>query len=218
MALRVAPESFNRLYVQRTIRLSKGPIFALLDRKLEQIGLEVKPGAQIVDLGANFGLVSEYFLEKGAVVHAYEPNPYCVNILQRLSRFENFSLYNEAVAAIRTTAPLYISTNYNRDPVFWSPGVTLSSSKLNYRKSDVLVDCVDIDTILGRMSHVTLLKVDIEGGEYEIYKDIISNLDRIEFVLMETHENIDAYQRIHSEMMATIANAGLESRFMTDWI
>lgn len=214
----IAPRTFDRIRVQRTIRVSKGHVSALLDKKLEEMGFQVNPGDQIVDLGANFGLVSEYFLEKGAIVHAYEPNPYCANILNRLSVFTNFVLYNEAAAAVRTRAPLYFSNNYDRDPIFWSCGSTLSSKKSDYSESNVLVDCVDIPTVLARMPHVKLLKVDIEGGEYAIYEDIIDNIENIEFVLMETHADIPGVKRMHNEMIEAIANAGLDRRFKTDWV
>ena len=78
--------------------MSKPKISTTLFDRLTKLGVRIDPGDQIVDFGANLGIVSEIFLEKGAVVHAYEPNPYCINYLRRLCRYEKFCLYNEAIA------------------------------------------------------------------------------------------------------------------------
>jgi hypothetical protein len=39
------------------------------------------------------------------------------------------------------------------------------------------------------LEEITLLKVDIEGGEIMLVDAIINNYQRIEYLLMETHED-----------------------------
>ena len=84
--------------------------------------------------------------------------------------------------------------------------------------SATVVDCVTMRTVLERARHVKLLKVDIEGGEYDIYSDIIANMDSIDFVIMETHAAIPGFDGVHESMISSIKQAGLAPRFNTDWI
>ena len=51
------------------------------------------------------------------------------------------------------------------------------------------VNCVDIKNILDQHNKIDLIKIDIEGSEYEIMPEIIKNKDKIKMVLCETHGN-----------------------------
>ena len=41
----------------------------------------VRPGDTVIDVGANLGIHTRAFLDLGALVTAYEPNPYCRDVL-----------------------------------------------------------------------------------------------------------------------------------------
>ena len=49
----------------------------------------VRPGDTVIDVGANLGVHTKAFLDLGAHVTAYEPNPYCRNVLNNRFRNEN---------------------------------------------------------------------------------------------------------------------------------
>ncbi len=47
----------------------------------------VRPGDTVIDVGANLGIHTRAFLDLGSLVTAYEPNPYCLDVLN--NRFKN---------------------------------------------------------------------------------------------------------------------------------
>ena len=49
----------------------------------------VRPGDTVIDVGANLGIHTQAFLDLGALVTAYEPNPYCLDVLNNRFRNEN---------------------------------------------------------------------------------------------------------------------------------
>tara|TARA_E500000178_G_C16982075_1_gene736292 strand:+ start:1301 stop:1771 length:471 start_codon:yes stop_codon:yes gene_type:complete len=51
------------------------------------------------------------------------------------------------------------------------------------------VNCIDIKNILDQHNKIDLIKIDIEGSEYEIMPEIIKNKEKIKMVLCETHGN-----------------------------
>ena len=53
------------------------------------------------------------------------------------------------------------------------------------------VNCIDIKEILEKHNQIDLIKIDIEGSEYEVMPEIIKNKNKIKMVLCETHGNPD---------------------------
>jgi FkbM family methyltransferase len=197
---------------------NKRILFPLMDRKLAEFGIKVMNGDCVVDLGANLGVISQYFLKKGATVHAYEPNPACVRILQRLAAFPKFRLFNSAVGPVSGKAHLYTAAGYNSAPLKYIEGVTLVSDKAGYVRSETIVECVTVDDVVKVAGHIKLMKVDIEGGEYAIYNDILRNMDQIDYIVMESHEGIPGKKEVHDRMIEAIAQSGYAGRVKTDWI
>ena len=60
----------------------------------------VRPGDTVIDVGANLGVHTRAFLDLGARVTAYEPNPYCRNALNNRFRDEDrLRLYGSGICA-----------------------------------------------------------------------------------------------------------------------
>ena len=51
------------------------------------------------------------------------------------------------------------------------------------------VDCINIKEILNQHNKIDLIKIDIEGSEYDIMPEIIKNKNKVKMVLCETHGN-----------------------------
>jgi lipopolysaccharide transport system ATP-binding protein len=153
---------------------------------------ELGPNDIAIDCGANIGKVTLQLAERGAVVHAFEPDPAAFEQLrQNASHFSNVILHQMAVAAKKGTLPLYFRSERHIDPVMYSVGSTLIREK-----TDVITDgfCeVKVERLadfLRNFDRVRLLKLDIEGAECEVLEDLIQEnlLDRIDLVFVETHE------------------------------
>ena len=179
----------------------------------------VNAGDIVIDLGANVGEISEYFVAKGAIVKAYEPNPHAFKILEkRLAKKKNITLYQSAVSNFTGTSNLYLFKDHMVDEVKFSQASSLQAEKENVSEDSVEVDVVNIKDILAEHDKIKLIKIDIEGGEYDIMDDIIDNIEKIDHVLLETHEKKNkAFRKKNDLLLAKIKDRGLENKIYMDW-
>lgn len=134
---------------------------------------------QIVDLGANIGFSLLYFLHKYNSCHiiAYEPHPGLAaqaerNLLLDGNR-DRVELCVKAAGAV--TRPMYL-TNLGM------------GSSLTAIESSATV-AVEVEDIFPRLlrQRIDILKMDIEGGEYEILNDHRFEQLEINNIVMEWH-------------------------------
>ena len=179
----------------------------------------VTPGDVVIDLGANVGEVSEYFLGRGAKVYAYEPNSHAFEILKkRTGHRPGITLIPAAVSNFTGQSKLYLHQSHAEGEVNFSQGSTLRAEKSNVGEDYLSVDVIHINDLLKAHDHIRILKIDIEGGEYEIMDEILKNISKIDYVVLETHENKgEGFMQKHEAMLATIKAAGAEDKIFMDW-
>jgi 16S rRNA A1518/A1519 N6-dimethyltransferase RsmA/KsgA/DIM1 with predicted DNA glycosylase/AP lyase activity len=73
--------------------------------------LKLNKNSQVMDIGANNGVVSHYLFDKySCYIHSYDPNPYCYEILKNI--FKNnpkIKIYNKAISNTSKKQNLYFS-------------------------------------------------------------------------------------------------------------
>jgi FkbM family methyltransferase len=147
---------------------------------------------RIVDLGANIGIASLWFLGEfpSARIEAYEPDPDTFRYLkQNLSSFNTVSLFQEA--ALRDgEVKIYHQQKHIASSIFAAPG----------RVDAVTVKAKSLDTIVG--DGLDILKVDIEGAEFELFRNA-TRLDRVNVIVGEVH--LSAEPRDFPELRATLS-------------
>jgi FkbM family methyltransferase len=139
----------------------------------------------VVDLGSNIGLATVYF-------HAVFPDAtyVCVEadkenwelMTENLQMITNRQLFNKAVWS--ESKALYINNGF-RDGMEWSKSVSCSSFN-----SVSAVEGVTITELLDQsgLHEIGLLKVDIEGSEFEVFMNgDIGFLDNTKTLVMEIH-------------------------------
>lgn len=182
---------------------------------------DIRKGDVVIDLGANVGEVSSYFLQKNAIVVAYEPNPYAFELLKKKTANTNktITLVQSAVSNFTGTSKLWLHQDHKQSEVGFSQGSSLKQEKDNVSKNDfVEVNVVNIKDVLASHSHIRLLKIDIEGGEYDIIDDVLEYADKIDYILLETHENkSDVFAQKNKVLCEKIAKSPYKSKFYTDW-
>jgi FkbM family methyltransferase len=160
----------------------------------------------VIDCGANVGYSSAYFLSKfpGSTVIAIEPDPGNFGALEK-----NLAPYGDRVRALRSgvwpyTTGLVMSEAAFRDGREWArqvrpalPGEVAQMEAVDLRS---VIDGCD-----GK--RISILKVDIEGAEYEIFKSPGWRgwIDRVDRLVIEVHSE-DAYR----VTMAALEEAGFE--------
>lgn len=183
----------------------------------------LKPGAVVLDLGASVGRTVELFAERGAVVHAVEPNPDAFALLRdRVGGRPNVVLYPVAVGDADGTARLYLHNDY----VSESPS-HLESSSVIAEKSNVDPERfyeVPVRDVAGLIAEIgvpiALVKVDVEGAEYRVLRRLIEAgcMDRIARVVVETHaDRIESLRAAHDETAALIGAGGLWPKIAFGW-
>ncbi|MEK6334554.1 MAG: FkbM family methyltransferase [Acidobacteriota bacterium] len=148
--------------------------------------------ATLVDLGANIGAFSVYaaVMTRNTRVYAYEPMPEAYEVLRenvRLNKLtESIKCFNYAVAGTSAERELFVTgTN------FFFPTL-IAPAKAQVTRSQP-VQCTTLAEIIeaNKLAQVNLLKVDVEGAEYDIlYRTPFQYFARIQEIRMEYH-NLD---------------------------
>jgi FkbM family methyltransferase len=138
----------------------------------------------ILDVGANSGQTTRQYraIFPNAQIYCFEPQPdLCRQIEAQFQRDPKVSVYACAVGAAEGTANLYLnakratSSLLAPDSNHLSPGY--STMLKNEAVQAVSVITIDAFATSKNLTHIDLLKMDIQGGEYEALlgaKDLLS--------------------------------------------
>ena len=154
----------------------------------------------VIDIGANVGLFTELALRKGAnVVKSVEINDVAIDIFNSLhSNKENVELITNAV-----------SKGDGEIEIFIDPENSLVSSVFSNHTAN-LVNSKTIKTIgLNDLvkTKTNLVKMDVEGAEFDIFEGAsIDTLKKIDFILMEFHDNFGGILR--DKILSKLEDAG----------
>jgi FkbM family methyltransferase len=146
-----------------------------------------------IDCGANVGEITAIMAEKGARVYAFEPNPAAYSRLaERFAHDDKIVCCPNAVSDKSGTARLYFYKYADDDQLFWSQGASICGDKDDIdRDHYVDVELVNlIDFIRSIDGPIDILKLDVEGVEFDLLAGIIEHglHHRIRHILVETHE------------------------------
>jgi FkbM family methyltransferase len=196
---------------------------------LQGIVSMLQPGDIVCDCGANVGDVSEVLSASGATIHAFEPDPYCFEVLtKRFEARENIHLHNVAVGVSAGKVTLMRASNFDENPKGASVKSTiLSGGRLidDAPGKGIEVDLIDFPAFLRAQiaAHgaVAFVKLDIEGAEL----DLLDAMEQqglfadIRLTVAETHEK--KFEHLRSRFAALrdrIAAAYPITQVNLDWI
>ncbi|MEM1690719.1 MAG: FkbM family methyltransferase [Thermofilaceae archaeon] len=146
----------------------------------------LRSGDVFVDVGANVGYYTLLAARKGCKVIAVEPVPQTLAVLRinlRLNRLEDLvTIVGKCAWSSRGHVKLAIPQGK-----FFG----LASAVLNRGKgATVDIECVDLDGVLCSYPEVRLMKVDVEGAEYEVLKGADNALRKTDFIVVELTRNV----------------------------
>lgn len=155
----------------------------------------------ILDCGANIGYTVLYYKRQfpGAHITAFEPDPQFSPILRRnLTR--NAAEDVHIVEAAAWTADGRAS---------WAMEAKDGSRLVGVQACDApVVEVATVDLAAYLQQDVDLLKLDIEGAEFEVVPHLEGRLDRVKNILVECHiVNQASYEGL-GRVLATLATAG----------
>lgn len=168
---------------------------------IEKVYLQQLPkDAFIIDCGANIGLSVIYLkhLQPEATIVAFEPDEKNFDLLQK-----NIASFGLTQVQLRKEA-VWIS---NEQLQFAVTGTMGSSITTNTATNSIAVQGARLKDILNRK--VDFLKIDIEGAEYEVLKDIASQLHVVSNLFIEYHGTYSQNNEL-LEMLSLLTQNGFD--------
>ena len=170
----------------------------------------------VVDLGANRGDFTMWSLRKGASVICFEPHPVAFQYLsKRTACLKGVHRIQAAVSSNSSFTPLFVHPDAVSDQLGYSIRSSIKQEKVGFVPYEQVL-AFSFEEILECLPKITVLKVDIEGSEKEIWPQIKSNYKKIKYLLMEVHDQINPSLR--SEIEGFIKVKRLEKLWTDDWV
>jgi FkbM family methyltransferase len=172
----------------------------------------------VIDIGSNFGEVIDALLSTECEIHSFEPHPIFYNMIyEKYHQYNNVFLYEKAIWTSNTKKKLY----YKRSETALNGGSTLIPEKTNIHNLNLFkeVDCIDIVEFLNKFKEVDLLKMDIEGAEYEILDKIFKTdtYKKIKSIYYEDHSSKIPTERYKDLKNKTFQNFNSKNIPLYSW-
>lgn len=172
----------------------------------------------VIDIGSNFGEVIDILLSTGCEIHSFEPHPVFYNMIyKKYHKYSNVFLYEKAIWTSNTKKKLY----YKRSETALNGGSTLIPEKTNIHNLNLFkeVDCIDIVEFLNNFKEVDILKMDIEGAEYEILDKIFKTeaYKKIRSIYYEDHSKKIPTERFKILKNKTFQNFNSKNTPLYSW-
>ena len=144
----------------------------------------------IIDCGSNIGMSILYFklIYPQCRILSFEPDLNTNNFLRKnvkQNSFANVEINQNAVAGVEKEIDFYIDPHQNS--ALWMSMVKELSGRKRRKADSIKVKSVKLSNYVNEP--VDLLKLDVEGAEFEVIKDLNSNsrLDLINQMVIECH-------------------------------
>lgn len=147
---------------------------------------EINDPTWIIDAGANAGYATRWFSEQfpNATIIAIEPDPTNVELLRRnVDHLSNVTIVAGALAAEMGTADL-VDTGEGA----WAMRVGAAGEGVGRVIGHV--PCVTIASLMADrcIGRISLLKIDIEGGELEVLRASSPWIELVDAIVVELHD------------------------------
>ena len=180
-------------------KIIHGPDYHLISVLLKEKFVEgqyyfdtVKQQPVIIDCGANIGISALYFksLYPHSIVHCFEPYSKAVEYLKRNieeNGLQDVHVHREAVAASDGEIKLNIPADAN----MLNPSVLVSANS----PASEMVKSIKLSSFINSVDEeIDLIKLDVEGAEYEIVEDLnnsgILATGKVRMLIIEYHDSV----------------------------
>ncbi len=153
---------------------------------------KLKKKSLVIDAGANLGEVSKFFLDKGFIVHAFEPDPIAIkNFNKSALKNKDLILNQSAIGLKNENKILYRYRKFDENKPNSTEGSSMLANRAARGKPHTEIIVINfIEYIKSLKKNVSMIKMDIEGKEIEIINELIDRKlnEKIGFIFVETHE------------------------------
>jgi FkbM family methyltransferase len=165
--------------LERDLKIQIPEIF---EKEMYKLGRR-KKDAIYVDIGANIGNASRYFYPYAKKIYSIEPSnePYQA-LVENTKNLPNIETFNMAIGHIDGYDYLYSSETSSIPQTFFGGSGAIDAQKAMVKTMSTLFKENNI-------SHVDVMKIDVEGAEYLILPSLgfAEVADKIDFIIGESH-------------------------------
>lgn len=139
----------------------------------------------VFDVGANLGLKAQKYLDLGAKVICFEPQPDCVRELhQRFSGNENVRIVPKAVAEHNGSLRMAVCSEANTISTFSEKWKLGRFSNYTWDKA-INVNVITLDRAIQTFGRPDYCKIDVEGYELEVLCGLTQTVPLLSFEFVE---------------------------------
>ncbi len=164
----------------------------------------------IIDCGSNIGISILFFkyLYPDSEIHGFEPDPSTFKLLENnilSNNIKNVTINNLALSENNGIIDFYIDKSH--------PGSLIMSTLFDRQPKDkIQVNCIKLSDYLKNLNYknIDLLKIDVEGAEHEVFKDLIENniISNVKNIILEYHHNIKGSNPQLGKLLNILENQG----------
>ena len=159
---------------------------ARVPERHRNIFLGMPEGSVCIDCGANIGAISDIILKLGGICHAFEPSKAAIGLLARKYKDARGMHLIPAVVSNRNGECEFYTSAQN--PFSQGSGTLGRKGYPGKYK----VKCVRLVEYMRNLGDIYLLKIDVEGAEFDILDDIIKSgaYKNVRHIVCETHTRL----------------------------
>ena len=180
---------------------------------VEIVKREVKKGDIVVDIGANIGyyvLLEAQLIGDTGKIYAIEPVPSNYELLRKniqINGYSNIESYQFAIGDAHGFHPIVLSTHRNKPTLRDVAG----TNKEKYMTGKTMVEVVTLDDFLKNKPYPNMIRMDVEGYEYQIIRGMKNTLQRkLPLTLcIEFHFHL-LRKRESTEILETLMSTGFQ--------
>lgn len=171
-------------------------------------GIQFQPGDVAIDIGANDGGTTALLRERGAIVHAFEPQPTVFDQLQqRFAGDPGVICYKAAAWTQGGSIKLYCHESLTE-------AASVYKGKRNVDANLCLeVPTIDLAQFVRDHAPIKLLYINAEGAEYELVRHLCKTgaVEHVEHVIASTHrKKIAGIENIVAAAKAVAEQHGIQ--------
>jgi len=175
--------------------------------EFQQLRDIIQPGERILEIGAGIGFISTHCAKNKKVekILAIEANPNLIPFIKEIHHLNNVQNV-EIISGVLMTNPTAKETNFYLRSEFWAS--SLSPVYQHYKS--IKVPVFGFNNVVKEFKP-TLIICDIEGGEVDLFQKAHLQLNKVEKVYLEVHQ-----ERIGRKGMLSLFNAFHRKNFHYD--
>lgn len=158
-----------------------------------------------IDVGANIGNHTSIFAKHFSHVHSFEPNPHTYKILAFNAGFEdNVTVYNLGLSNENGNLTLSeVVSNYGASSVVY----------VKEGSNNIQIEVRKLDDFYDAINGVGLIKIDVEGMEYQVLSGALKIINRdCPVIIFEQHDN-EFYESGETKSISLLRSLGYEILF-----